>query len=54
MITATVKSFSEGRVKVEQGRVVDAGGNPIKGYDLTREIDEIVQRKARDEPLHLL
>jgi len=54
LITATVKAFSEGRVKVEQGRVVDAGGNPIKGYDLTREIDEIVQRKARDEPLHLL
>jgi len=54
LITATVKAFSEGRVKVEQGRVVDASGNPIKGYDLTREIDEIVQRKARDEPLHLL
>jgi len=47
LITATLKAFSEGRVRIEKGRVVDAGGNPIKGYDLTQEIDEIVQRKAR-------
>jgi len=47
LITATLKAFSEGRVRIEKGRVVDAGGNLIKGYDLTQEIDEIVQRKAR-------
>ncbi len=47
LITATLKAFSEGKVKIEQGKIVDAGGKPIKGYDLTLEIDEIVQRKAR-------
>lgn len=47
LITATLKAFSEGRVRIEKGMVVDASGNPIKGYDLTQEIDEIVQRKAR-------
>ena len=47
LIAATLRAFSEGRVRIEKGRVVDAGGNPIKGYDLTQEIDEIVQRKAR-------
>jgi phosphoribosylglycinamide formyltransferase-1 len=46
LITATLKAFSEGRVRIEKGKVVDANGNPIKGYDLTPEIDEIVQGKA--------
>jgi len=46
LITATLKAFSEGKVGIEQGKVVDASGKPTKGYDLTPEIDEIVQRKA--------
>lgn len=42
LITATIKALSEGRVRIEQGKVVDAGGKTIDGYDLTAEIDEIV------------
>ena len=42
LIIATLKAFSEGRIKIEQKKVVDAGGKPIEGYDLTPEIDEIV------------
>lgn len=46
LIIATLKAFSECRVRIEKGRVVDATGKAIKGYDLTLEIDEIIQRKA--------
>lgn len=44
LIVTTVKAFSEGRVKVESGRIVDARGNSIPGYDLSDEIDRIVAR----------
>ncbi len=47
LIIATLKAFSEGRVRIEQGRVVDAKGKPIEGYNLTQEIDEVVQRGSR-------
>jgi len=46
LITATVRAFGEGRVRIEQGRVVDAGGKHVDGYDLTAEIDRIVQEKG--------
>ncbi len=39
LIVTTVKAFSEGRVRVENGEVVDADGYPINGYDLSGEID---------------
>lgn len=42
LITATLKAFSEGRVRIEQGKVVDASGKLIRGYDLTQEIDETI------------
>jgi folate-dependent phosphoribosylglycinamide formyltransferase PurN len=42
LIVSTVKAFSEGRVKVAEGRIVDAYEKPIQGYDLTAEIDRIV------------
>ena len=45
LIIATIKAFSEGRVRVEGGVVVDDVGNTIEGYDLTGEIDE----KVKDE-----
>ncbi len=38
LIIATIKAFSEGRVKIESGRVLDSSGKPIKEYDLTAEI----------------
>ncbi len=42
LIVATVKAFSEARVKVQNGRIIDANGNPIPGYDLSAEIDQAV------------
>jgi folate-dependent phosphoribosylglycinamide formyltransferase PurN len=46
LITATLRAFIEGRVRIEQDKVVDADGKPANGYDLTAEIDDIVRRKA--------
>jgi phosphoribosylglycinamide formyltransferase-1 len=41
---ATLKVFSEGKIKITRDRqVVDASGRVIKGYDLTREIDNAVR-----------
>lgn len=41
LIIATIKAFSEGRVRITSDkRVVDAQGRLIDGYDLTKEIDE--------------
>ncbi len=42
LVVATLKAFSEGRVRIEDSRVIDAGGNAVEGYDLTVEIDEIM------------
>ena len=44
LIIATVRAFSQGNVKVTTDkRVVDAGGRPINGYNLTEKIDWLVQ-----------
>ncbi len=44
LIVATIRAFSEGRVRVTpDGTVVDAAGMPIKGYNLTEEINEQVR-----------
>ena len=41
IVVATVKAFSQGKVKITpERRVLDAGGKPIHGYDLTDEIDK--------------
>ena len=40
LIISTLKAFSQGKVKIEEDRVVDAEGRPINGYNLTDEIDE--------------
>ena len=39
LIVATIKAFSEGRVRIEDGEVVSASGEALKGYDLTEEIE---------------
>ena len=46
LIIATIKAFSEGRVKITGGKVVDADNRPITGYNLTDEIDRSI-REAR-------
>ncbi len=38
LIIATIKAFSEGRVKIRGGRILDSSGKAIKKYDLTDEI----------------
>jgi phosphoribosylglycinamide formyltransferase-1 len=43
LIIATLKAFSQSKVKIEAGQVVDADGQPIKGYNLTEEIDRLVK-----------
>lgn len=39
LILATIKSFSQGHVRIERGIILDKEGKPISGYDLTPEID---------------
>ncbi len=46
LTVATLKVFSEGKIKITKDRqVVDVQGNIIGGYDLTAEIDEKVAGK---------
>lgn len=42
LVIHTVKAFSEGRVCVRSGKVLDAHGKIIPGYDLSNEIDRLV------------
>lgn len=40
----TVKSFAEGRIRIQKDAILDSSDNPLlDGFDLTRQIDEIVQ-----------
>jgi len=44
LIISTLKAFGQGKVKITADKkLVDAAGKPIKGYNLTDEIDEIVK-----------
>ncbi len=44
LIVATIRAFSQGRVRIDgDRRVVDAAGEPINGYDLSGEIDDLVK-----------
>jgi len=44
LIIATIKTFSQGKIKITADkRVVDADGRPINGYNLTDEINELVE-----------
>ena len=45
LVIATVKAFSERRVRIENWKVVDSKGKHLKAYSLTKEIDEIVKDK---------
>jgi folate-dependent phosphoribosylglycinamide formyltransferase PurN len=47
LIIATVKAFSQGKVKITRDKkVVDSAGKTISGYNLTDEIDKMVGEKA--------
>ncbi|KPJ54413.1 MAG: hypothetical protein AMJ37_00610 [Dehalococcoidia bacterium DG_18] len=43
LIIATIKAFSEGRVRIEGGRIVDNRDKAINGYNLSEEIAEKVK-----------
>jgi phosphoribosylglycinamide formyltransferase-1 len=43
LIIATLKAFSRGKVRIKGKKVVGADGKPIKGYNLTREIDKLLK-----------
>ena len=46
LIMATIRAFSRGEVKITGDKqVADADGNLIEGYDLSKEIDEMVRDK---------
>jgi folate-dependent phosphoribosylglycinamide formyltransferase PurN len=42
LIVVTLKAFSEGTVRIEEGKVTDSSGQTVKGYSLTEVIDAIV------------
>ncbi len=46
LIVATVQAFAEGRVKIENGRIVDAQGHIVPGYDLSVDVDRAVAGKV--------
>ena len=43
LIISTLKAFSEHRVDVQGGRIVDSSGNELQGYDLSAEVDASVK-----------
>jgi phosphoribosylglycinamide formyltransferase-1 len=43
LIILTSQSLSRGEVGIKDRRVIDAQGNPIKGYDLSAKIDRAVE-----------
>ena len=44
LIISTIKAFSEGNIKITADKkVVDAAVKPIKGYNLTDEINKVVK-----------
>jgi len=46
LIIATIKAFSEGKVKVVNGKAVDSSGKEISGYNLTDDIEKMVRGKG--------
>ena len=45
LIISTLKAFSQDKVKImADKKLVDSEGRPIKGYNLTDEINELVKR----------
>jgi len=42
LVLASMKAFSESKVRIIDGKVIDSKGNVIGGYNLTSEIDKII------------
>jgi len=46
LVVATLCAFADGKVRIEEGRVVGADGRPTAACDLTAEIDRLVQARS--------
>ena len=46
LVVETLRAFADGRIRIENKRVVDAAGNTVEGYDLTDEIEKRVSQKV--------
>lgn len=42
LVVETLRAFADGRVRIEEKRVLDGQGHEIEGYDLTEEIERVV------------
>ena len=50
LIISTIKAFSQGRVRItDNKRVVDFEGKPVNGYNLTDEINKLLESNTRLE-----
>jgi phosphoribosylglycinamide formyltransferase-1 len=43
LIISTIKAFSEGKVRIEGGKIIDSKGKIITAYDLTQDVDKAVK-----------
>jgi len=43
LIISTLKALSQGEISIKNGKVIDAQGKAIDGYDLTEEINQAVK-----------
>ena len=46
LVVATLCAFADGKVRIEGGRVVGADGQSMATYDLTLEIDRLVEARS--------
>jgi phosphoribosylglycinamide formyltransferase-1 len=44
LVVETLRAFAEGRVRLQNGAVLDSQGRPVKGIDLTAEIEAGLKR----------
>jgi folate-dependent phosphoribosylglycinamide formyltransferase PurN len=45
LIISTLKALSQGEIRIRDGKVMDAQGRSIEGYDLSAKIDKAVESK---------
>ena len=49
LIISTLKALSQGEISIKNGKVIDAQGRSIDGYDLTEEINRAVSPKRKSK-----
>jgi folate-dependent phosphoribosylglycinamide formyltransferase PurN len=49
LIISTLKALSWGEISIKDGKVIDAWGRSIDGYDLTEEINQAVSPKRKSK-----